>query len=97
MPFGIVCSVRTVLSILSYVGRGEKMKRYIITTGTITYAMKGRDILRRKGFNASIERITSGLGSAGCGYTIVISGDISSAEKILRGAGIKILGINEKN
>ena len=73
------------------------MKRYIITTGTITYAIKGRDILRRKGFNASIERITSGLGSDGCGYTIVLKGDISNAERILRGAGIKILGINEKD
>ena len=25
------------------------MKRYIITTGTVTYAIKGRDLLRRKG------------------------------------------------
>ena len=46
------------------------MKRYIITTGTVTYAIKGRDLLRRKGFNVKIERITSGKGSAGCGYSI---------------------------
>ena len=70
------------------------MKRYIITTGTVTYAIKGRDLLRRKGFNVKIERITSGKGSAGCGYSIIIDGDINAAEGLLRQAGVKILEIN---
>ena len=68
------------------------MKRYIITTGTVTYAIKGRDLLRRKGFNVKIERITSGKGSAGCG--IITDGDINAAEGLLRQAGVKILEIN---
>ena len=71
------------------------MKRYMITTGTITYAIKGRDLLKRKGYNARIKRITSGLGSSGCGYTIIADGNLSQLEKILRSAGIKILEINE--
>lgn len=70
------------------------MKRYIITTGTVTYAIKGRDLLRRKGFNVRIERITSGKGSAGCGYNIITDGDINAAEGLLRQAGVKILEIN---
>ncbi len=70
------------------------MKRYIITTGTVTYAIKGRDLLKRKGFNVKIERITSGKGSAGCGYSIITDGDITAAEKLLRQAGVKILEIN---
>ncbi len=72
------------------------MKRYIITTGTVTYAIKGRDLLRQKGFNVKIERITSGKGSAGCGYSIILTGELNDAEKILRAAGVKILEINEK-
>lgn len=72
------------------------MKRYIIATGTITYAIKGRDLLRRKGFDAKIERITSGK-VAGCGYTIVITGDITEAERLLQNAGVKILEISEKD
>lgn len=72
------------------------MKRYIITTGTITYAIKGRDLLRRKGFAVKIEKITSGQGSAGCGYAIILNGDINEAEKLLRNSGVKILEINEK-
>ena len=72
------------------------MKRYIITTGTVTYAIKGRDLLRQKGFKVKIERITSGKGSAGCGYSIILTGELNDAEKILRAAGVKILEINEK-
>lgn len=72
------------------------MKRYIITTGTITYAIKGRDLLRKKGYHVKIERITSGKGSAGCGYSIILDGELKDAEQILRSAGVKILEINEK-
>lgn len=72
------------------------MKRYIITTGTVTYAIKGRDLLRKKGYKVKIERITSGKGAKGCGYGIILDGDIGEAENILRTAGVKILEINEK-
>ena len=71
------------------------MKRYRIFTGTITYALKGRDLLRRYGFKVHIERISSGSESKGCGYTLIVSGDIAKAEMLLRNAGIKILEIKE--
>lgn len=72
------------------------MKRYIITTGTVTYAIKGRDLLRKKGYKVKIERITSGKGAKGCGYGIILDGDMGDAENILQTAGVKILEINEK-
>ena len=71
------------------------MGSFLLTTGSITYAIKGRDILRRAGFKARIERRSAGPGSSGCGYNIVVDGDIKTAESILREAGIKILQINE--
>lgn len=70
------------------------MPSHIISTGTITHAIKGRDLLRRSGYKAYIERRSSGIGSLGCGYNIKTSGDISRITDILRGAGIKILEIN---
>lgn len=73
------------------------MNRYTIITGTITYAIKGRDMLRRKGYNVKIERITSRK-NVGCGYSIILSGgDIKEAEKLLKNAGVKILDIEEIN
>ena len=68
------------------------MKRYIIATGTVTYAMKGRDLLRKNGFTVKIERIT-GDKTLGSGYVLVLTGDIKEAEKILNNGGIKILKI----
>ncbi len=72
------------------------MTKYIISVGTVTYAIKGRDLLRKMGYKVGIERITSGSGIAGCGHSIVLSGDLGDAENILRNAGIKILGISER-
>lgn len=71
------------------------MKGYLITTGTVTYALKGRDLLRKKGFKASVERIASGENNLGCGYSIKLLGDIKSAEQILKSGGVKILKISK--
>ncbi len=70
------------------------MKNHYITTGTVTYAIKGRDLLRNYGIKANIERKREGLGSAGCGYNIVVYGDLDKALSILKAADVKILEIN---
>lgn len=72
------------------------MKRYSIATGTVTYAIKGRDLLRKKGYKAKIER-KSGEKVHGCGYSIIFEGDIYAAESLLRQNGIKILEISEEH
>lgn len=69
------------------------MKGYSIVTGSITYALKGRDILRKKGLKATVGRVTPTANSSGCGYAIFIEGDIRTALEILKKAGIKILEI----
>ena len=66
-----------------------QVKRYIITTGTVTYAIKARDILRKNGFKAATERITSGAGSAGCGYAVIINENLDKAVDLLKKSGIK--------
>ncbi|MBQ4120285.1 MAG: DUF3343 domain-containing protein [Clostridia bacterium] len=71
------------------------MKRYVIATGTVTYAIKGRDLLRKKRYKAKIER-KSGEKVHGCGYAIIFEGDIQAAESLLRQNGVKILEISEE-
>lgn len=71
------------------------MERYIITTGTVTYAIKGKDILKRNGIKAKVERIMSGKGSSGCGYSIILDSDIDKALALLKDSGIKILEVNQ--
>ncbi len=57
---------------------------------------KRQGSFKKKGYKVKIERITSGKGAKGCGYGIILDGDIGDAENILRTAGVKILEINEK-
>ncbi len=72
------------------------MHKYVISTGTVTYAIKGRDILRRNGYKAEIQR-SAGLGKIGCGYGVAFVGDSKKAEELLRLAGVKILETKQIN
>ena len=69
------------------------MKQAIFSTGTVTYAIKGRDLLKRAGFSAKIAR---DFGGVGCGYGISVTGDIDRAAELLAKAGIKIYEIKEQ-
>ncbi len=71
------------------------MGKYSVSTDSITYALKGRDLLRRKGFSAYTERKTTGLSGVGCGYNIIFSGDKKQALTLLADAGVKTNGITE--
>lgn len=71
------------------------MKRYLLITGTVTYASKGRDLLRRYGFNPKIERITGGP-STGCGYAVSVDRDAQRAVELFAENKIKLLGVEER-
>ncbi len=69
------------------------MRGYKIRTQTVTHAIKGREILRKNGFKARIEKSGS-KNSKGCSYVIIAEGK-GTAEIILQNAGIKISEITE--
>ncbi len=70
------------------------MQRHIISVSSITYAIKGRDLLRKQGFKAYIEKKTNAKGNAGCGYVIVAFGNRDKIINFLSIADVKILEIN---
>lgn len=70
--------------------------KYVVVTGTVTYAIRGRDVLRRAGISAAVERNSSGLGRLGCGYGIVVSGNIDEIKDILMKNNIKIIEVNRR-
>ncbi len=75
----------------------DYLKTNIIITGTITYALRGRDILRSKGFRASVERNLNLNSRYGCGYGIAVYGDIETAVEILKENNVKVLDIAPKS
>lgn len=71
------------------------MKRYFVITGTITYAIKGRDVLRRSGFHAELTRTVHAGGNVGCGYGIITNCDPDRIQNIFFEYGIRYLQIKE--
>lgn len=71
------------------------MGRPLIVIGPVTYAMKGRNLLARRGIGCSLERISSAPGANGCGFGLFVPRRTDEAESILRAAGIPISGRTE--
>ena len=63
----------------------------LILVSSVTYAMKGRELLNRRGFRAFIERINRSR-ETGCGYGIYVPDSTDEAERILRAEGFRVLG-----
>lgn len=73
------------------------MTRYFIITGTVTYAIKGRNVLRHSGYSADISRITNADGDVGCGYGVITNCTPQAARELFSRNGIKYLGAREHN
>lgn len=69
------------------------MEQNIINTGSITYAIRGRDILRSYGCKAYMFR-KSGKDAVGCGYSISTDCEKGKIEKILQENGVKYISID---
>ena len=67
-----------------------------MVVGSITYAMKGRDLLIQNGLRATVERIPHVGGGAGCGYGINVPDGLAEAESLLEEAGIRVLRREER-
>lgn len=69
------------------------MGKPVILVGSVTYAMKGRELLSKQGIRAYVERIPGG---AGCGYGLYVPRDTEEAARILGENGVKILGREDR-
>lgn len=70
------------------------MQHHYISVNSVTYAIKGRDLLRKMGIKAYIERKTNVNGNVGCGYVIVATGNKNEIVKALNNSKIKILELS---
>lgn len=66
------------------------MSNYYIKVGSVTHAMKGRDVLISKGYRAVVRRtLKPHASNEGCGYSIYIDRDIDKAVEELRSKNVK--------
>ena len=69
------------------------MTEITVKVGSVTGAQKGKRILLKHGYRASIKRATHIKKGEGCGYGIVTQGDANKVISILKEAGIKIISV----
>ncbi len=72
------------------------MGKPLIMVSSITYAMKSKTILNRKGFTAYVERVPQTSASVGCGYGVYVPRGTDEAQQILQRSGIRVLGRMER-
>ena len=66
------------------------MKEYFFLLSSITSAMKGEEILNKKGYKANIFRDAK-MNPYGCGYVIKTFGEKEKLENILKSENIFII------
>lgn len=67
------------------------MSKPLIMVGSVTYAMKGKELLRRRGFQAYVERVPRTREELGCGYGLYVPQRTDEAEHVLISSGIRVL------
>ncbi len=72
------------------------MGKPLIMVSSVTYAMKGRELLSQRGFRAFIERVPK-TAETGCGYGIYVPRGADEAEIVLRENNVKVLGRMEQD
>ena len=68
----------------------------LIMVSSVTYAMKGKELLKSYGIRAEVERTPKNSQSKGCGYSLYVPSKTDEAEQLLKKNGIKIIGRTAK-
>ncbi len=71
------------------------LKKALFILSSITYAMKGRDLLNSKGIKIEIKRVPKNKALSGCGYGFLVFDKAEKAAKILEKSQIKVLDIKK--
>ncbi len=67
----------------------------VIVVSSVTYALKSRDLLFKKGIKSYVERLPH-TRESGCGYGVYVPAHTDEAERFLREAGVKVFYRTER-
>lgn len=72
------------------------MGRPLILVGSITNAIKSRNILLQAGIRSEVERAPGSYQNGGCGYCVYVPDRSDAAEQILLQYGVHVNGRGER-
>lgn len=64
------------------------MKKLSVRVGSVTYALKAKQVLQQNGISASVRKTPSAKSNEGCGYAVVVERTPENVGAILQRAGI---------
>lgn len=71
------------------------MSRSYLKVNSVTHAMKAKNILSANGIYAQVVRNGNTDKREGCGYSVLIDGDLKKAETLLRANHVRISGYGD--
>ena len=71
------------------------MGKPLIIVSSVTYAMKGKQLLKTYGIKSEVQRTPKRNSAQSCTYSLYVPNRTDEAEKILAENGIKIIGRTE--
>lgn len=71
------------------------MANYYIHVGSITNAMRGKQLLEEQGIRAFLHRTSHPAEGDGCGYSLLISNTAEQAAQILRQRGVRVIRVTQ--
>ena len=69
------------------------MGNHYIHVGSITNAMRGKKLLEAEGMRAYMHRASQPGKEDGCGYRLLVTGDVERASQLLRSRGVRVIRI----
>ncbi len=73
----------------------NRSEKTLLVVSSVTYAMRGRELLFRKGIRSYIERLPR-TKETGCGYGLYVPDGPDAAERILKEAGFRVYQRRER-
>ncbi len=71
------------------------MGNQYIHVGSITNAMRGKNLLEKKGIRSYINRTAHPPKGDGCGYSLLVTERTEEAVRILRNGGVRVVRISD--
>ena len=74
---------------------GKKMSNYYIHVGSITNAMRGKQLLEAEGIRTYLHRTSHPTDGDGCGYSLLVSDGVDKAVNILKKRGVRVIRVTD--
>lgn len=71
------------------------MANHYIHVGSITNAMRGKKLLEAQGIRPYLHKSLDPAKRDGCGYSLLITGDVGQAVHILQRSGVTVRRVSE--